>query len=125
MGCAGFAVIVVIFMACCTGGDKESARPSGQGGVLRNGETAYIAAGDESQVWVSVNEDANRELNSFSRARNAGAIEQMIRQGRVLVCPRRTKVSVVSAGIATTTVRIMEGEHAGRSGIIPTEWVHR
>lgn len=125
MGCAGFAVIVVVFMACCTGGDPENRRPTGQGSVLRNGDTGYIAAGDESRVWVAIDEAADRELNSYSRPRNAAAVEQMIRQGRVLDCRRRTKVSVVSAGIATTTVRMMEGDHEGKSGIVPSEWVHK
>ena len=102
--------------------EKPSERPSG---VLRRGESGYIEVSGESMVWVSVNEKSLDELNAYSRQKNEAAIEEMMVQGRVLVCGRNTKVSVVDPGFMTTTVRIMDGKHAGKSGIIPNEFLHR
>jgi hypothetical protein len=94
-------------------------------GTPNSGEQGYIEVDDVDTVWVSIDEQAAKELNRFSAAKNAAAIMQMIQQGRVLVCEKRTRVSVVDAGIFSTTVRIMEGPHSGKTGIVPNEFLHK
>lgn len=96
----------------------------GQEKPIRRGSAAYIEVDGENDVWVSINEKALDELNSFSAARNEDAITQMMQQGRVLVCAKGTKVSVVDPGVFSTTIRIMEGKHSGLTGIIPNEFLH-
>jgi hypothetical protein len=112
------AVWVSMILACGGGGTKSDKVPN-------KGESGYIEMGSQDTVWVAINEEAQRELVSFSRAQNEAAVKQMMQQGRVLVCARRTKVSIVDPGIMSTTIRIMEGEHAGRTGIVPNEWVRK
>jgi hypothetical protein len=76
-------------------------------------------------VWVAVDEKAQDELTRFSVARNEAAVKQMMEQGRVLVCPRRTKVAVVETRLATSTVRFLEGTYNGRTGVVPNEYLHK
>ncbi len=92
--------------------------------AIRRGSVAYIEVEGENEVWVSIDEKSHDELNSFSSARNEEAIRQMMQQGRVMVCARRTKVSVVDPGFFSTTIRIMEGKHSGATGIVPNEFLH-
>ena len=91
--------------------------------AVRRGGTAYLEVEGENEVWVSVNEEAHDELNSFSSAKNEEAIIQMMQQGRVLVCAKQTRVSIVDPGFFSTTVRIMDGKHAGATGIVPNEFL--
>ncbi len=106
-------------LAAAADADKVEQKP------IRRGSTAYVEVEGENVVWVSVNEKAFAELNSFSSARNEDAISQMMEQGRVLVCDKRTKVSVVDPGFFSTTIRIMEGKHSGLTGIVPNEFLHQ
>lgn len=92
--------------------------------IVRRGGTAYLEVQGEHVVWVSVDQDAFDELNSFSSARNEEAITQMMQQGRVLVCAKQTRVSVVDPGFFSTTIRILEGKHEGATGIVPNEFLH-
>lgn len=91
---------------------------------VQRGGTGYLEVEGESEVWVSVDEDAFDELNSFSSAKNVEAIMQMMEQGRVLVCAKQTRVSVVDPGFFSTTIRIMEGKHSGSKGVVPNEFLH-
>jgi len=91
---------------------------------IRRGGVGYIEVEGENTVWVSIDEKAMDELNTFSAARNEDAISQMMEMGRVLVCTKRTKVSVIDPGFFSTTIRIMEGKHSGMTGIVPNEFIH-
>jgi hypothetical protein len=93
--------------------------------VPENGEIGYIEVQGLDSVWVPTSEKAQDEMHSFSRAKNEEAIRQMILQGRLLVCESRTKVSVVDRGFFSSTVRMMEGIHEGRTGIIANEFLHK
>jgi hypothetical protein len=104
---------------------KAKEREKSQSGVLRKGEQGYIEVEGEDVVWVAISEKAFDELNSFSSAKNAAAIMQMIQQGRVLVCAKGTKVSVIDPGFFSTTVRMLNGTHAGKEGIVPNEFLHK
>lgn len=105
-------------IAASADADKGEKKP------IRRGTSAYVEVEGENEVWVSVDEKAFDELNAFSSARNEDAISQMMEQGRVLVCAKRTKVSVVDPGFFSTTIRIMEGKHSGSTGIVPNEFLH-
>jgi len=104
---------------------QERQEKAGRSGIPSRGEAGYIEVEGENSVWVSIDEKSLEELNAFSRANNEGAIRQMIQAGRVLVCIKGTKVAVVDPGIFSTTVRIMEGQHSGRTGIVPNEFLHK
>lgn len=106
----------------CGGGGAGSGTASG---IPNKGESGYLEVEGESEVWVAVNEAALDELNTLSARKDEAAIMQMIRAGRVLVCKRKTKVVVLDPGIMSTTIRIARGEHAGKSGVIPNEFLHR
>ncbi len=104
---------------------EEKANGKGGTGSIERGGTGYIEVEGENEVWVSVNETAQSELNAFSSARNEDAISQMMQQGRVLVCSKGTKVSIVDPGFFSTTIRIMDGKHSGMTGIVPNEFLHK
>ena len=109
---------VGMLLACGGGGQQSS-------GILSTGQTGYIEVEGEATVWVSIDEGALDELNAFSRVRNKDAIKQMMQEGRVLVCSKLTAVTAVDPGLLSTTVRIMEGKHSGKSGIVPNEFLHK
>jgi hypothetical protein len=89
------------------------------------GEVGYIEVDNASVVYVPVDDKAHDELVAFASAGNDAAIKQMVARGRLMVCPNGTKVSVVRLGFFASTIRIMEGKHAGRDGIIDNEWLHK
>ena len=89
------------------------------------GWTGYIEVKGENIVWVPISEKAQEEMYSFSRAKNETAIRQMMLQGRILVCAKGTKVTVVDPGTMSTTIRIMEGKHEGETGIVANEELHK
>jgi len=91
---------------------------------IRRGSQAYLEVKGENVVWVSIDKKAMSELNAFSSAKNEEGISQMMQVGRVLVCSKGTKVSVIDPGFLSTTIRIMEGKHAGMTGIIANEFLH-
>lgn len=92
---------------------------------LRKGDTGYVEVPGESDVWLSVDEQTADRLTQLSTARDEAGIRQLMAAGRVLVVPAKTKVRVLAPGLLTTEVRILEGTHEGKSGLIPSEWVLR
>ncbi len=108
--------LIALIIACGGGGGKSAPK---------RGDLATLAIDGESTVWVTIDEKSQDELSAFSRAKNEQAIEQMIQSGRLLVCAKNTTVSVLEPGILTTKVRVMDGKHEGKTGYLPSEWVHK
>jgi hypothetical protein len=112
----------VVILACGGAGTSEPAKTSGE--RPGRGEVGYLEVQGRKQVLVPTDGAALDEMLAFGRANNDAAIQQMVDQGRVLICAGGTRVSVVEPGIASATVRFMEGEYAGRDGVVPNEWLH-
>jgi hypothetical protein len=117
-------------LAAAKEADRKAKAESSRRGKRRpeapdNGGVGYIEMEGQSVVWVAINEQADKELTAFSIAKNEDAVKQMMAQGRVLVCAKRTRVSVVDRGFFSTTIRIMDGKHAGATGVIPNDFLYK
>jgi len=112
-----FSLWLAMLFACGGGGSG--------GAPLKAGDSAILRVDGETTVWVTIDEKSQKELSSFSSAKNEKAIEQMMQAGRVLVCFKDTEVSILEPGIMTMKIRIMDGKHEGKSGYLPSEWVHK
>ena len=74
---------------------------------------------------MAIDEEANRELNRICNAKNEPALLQMYLQGRAWDVQRGTKAILIEGGIMTVEVRILDGPHAGKQGILPVEFIHQ
>jgi hypothetical protein len=74
-------------------------------------------------TYVCADEKAQKELYSFINAKNNNAIASLILSGRVFVCDNGTKVTVLESGVFTCRIRVMEGNHIGREGILASEFL--
>jgi hypothetical protein len=104
-------------MVGCEGG-KRSDCPA-------TGETGFIYNSDEANVVVATNQSAYDEWSQAVASNDEGGLKNLFLSGRILLVSARTKVLILDAGPMTIKVRIFSGEYAGKSGILPIEWVHR
>lgn len=87
---------------------------AGEEGILDNGI-------DISSVAVT--KEALNELNKAANAKDEIGYEQIFLQGNAFLVKSGTSVLVLDNDVFTVKVRILEGEHRGKSGWVPYEWV--
>lgn len=89
-------------------------------------------AGDECRletgadtIFVAATEADSDEMYKWIAARDSVEIARMAEQGRVYIVKAGTRVKVLDVGILQHTVRILEGGYAGRSCVVPVEYVKK
>lgn len=83
------------------------------------------AAGDGSDPFVAVDKDALGELTKAASRKDYYGVADLLASGRVFtVKDGQTGPRVLDHGFVKTRVRILNGANAGRSGWVPSEWVH-
>lgn len=131
MGClvvilliVGFVILLVAF----GGGGEKSSSPATQSSILGVGEEGILNnnsdKNDVSGVAIlAVDEKAFDDFIQAQIADDKLGYSQMLGAGRFFVVDNGTAVKVIDTGFAKRKVRILEGEHLGKSGWIPYEFV--
>jgi hypothetical protein len=112
--------LVLTFLAsviACTG--VASKRKS-----LNEGQTAVIYNGNPKGVWVTSSQEAYYEVLEKKKLNDHLGITGMSLSGRYFIVSDHTKALVLYAGVDASEVRILEGEHVGRTAWVDTDWVH-
>lgn len=114
------AVFLGFSLACGPAGTTAST-------TVVAGQTVALARENQKdpEVWVCVDDKAQTDLTRFSTRRDVGGVQQMMLDGRFFVVTRGTKATVTRPGVMTVGVRIEDGKHAGRDGVVIIEDVKR
>ena len=82
--------------------------------------TLYVEG--RSSVMVAVNEKALDELINAISTRG-DEVQTLIKSGRVLTVPNKTRVRIIEADFARLKVRIIEGDKIMTEVWVPERWV--
>lgn len=72
---------------------------------------------------MALGEDALDELNKASAVGDGHRFERVITDGKAIILPNCTKVTVLDTNVLSTKVRIGEGQHENATGWVPFEFV--
>lgn len=107
------ALSVVIWMAAttCTAAD------------LSTGDQCVLSAAG-TDVFLSVDKKTHDRLTEFCVAKDETGVAQLVALGKVLVVKAGSRAKIVDRGFLTSEVRVLEGEHAGESGFVNSEFLN-
>jgi hypothetical protein len=108
------AMVLALFLVGCTN-DNTSAISVGQNGILTRG------SGTTSPV--STTKDIMDKFFKAYRINDTYEIGALVSSGQVFLVNHGTKVLVIDSGQYVLKVRILEGEHRGKAGWVPHEYV--
>jgi hypothetical protein len=91
--------------------------------VMSRGEQGYLRMPGVNSVPVAIDPASHDRLNTISAARDEHGMSQLVDSGRVMIVSSGTRVLVIAPGLFTSEVRILDGPHQGKSGIVSSEWV--
>lgn len=77
----------------------------------------------DKYVFVAATKDDLNRLNKLCNAKDAEGISLMVLRGSVMAVPSGTRCRIISHGIMTCEVRILEGDYYPRSGFVASELV--
>lgn len=97
---------------------REAAKPKR---VIGAGELGYLAS--EGPVFVGATEEAENRLTKLAVAKDKEGILQMVVEGEAALLQSRTQVRIIDQGMLVTEVRILEGDYAGKSVFVPSEFI--
>ncbi|MBD3675517.1 MAG: hypothetical protein HUJ26_18545 [Planctomycetaceae bacterium] len=121
-----FLASISALISCSEVSSPSSTGPSGasSGSIAGTGDVTTLN-GSGGFATVAINEEAHDRLMELSLAEDYVGIEQLIDAGLVWTVPNGTKCKVISPGVFTYEVRLMEGEYYGVAGIVNSERVAR
>jgi len=91
---------------------------------LKIGEEGRLVS-DLDEITVAIDEKALDDFIDAAIAKDTIGYTQMLNSGQLFLVPKNTKVLVLDNKLFTTKIRILEGEHYGKSGWVPFEKVAR
>lgn len=126
-------VVIVVVLIVIGSGVKKATRepaPSYRQGIVQSpGRTESLKNGDAAvvteQAMLGVTADDYERINHFSSVRDATGLAQMQEDERLFIAEVGTNVTIINVGIASHEVRVVDGPHKGRSGIIAVEFVNK
>lgn len=110
-----------LMLLCCFSGFLFG--PSRNSTPIEVGREYRIASDPLKQFPIAVDYGARDELLKAERAGDDAGMLDLINAGRVFLVNSGTKVLVLERYIETSEIRVVEGEHAGRKGVIINEWL--
>lgn len=112
-----FVLILIFLSSVGSNISNEVPRVSvGEAGILR-------LPSSSDDIIVSVSEVALERFIKASIANDRLGVAQMVLNGEGFLVQSGTKILVIDSTTFQRKVRILEGEHFGRSGWVPYEWV--
>jgi hypothetical protein len=108
IGRANVAIAFLLAAAFCSAAD------------LNTGDECVLSA-DGTDVFLSIDEKTNDRLTRLCTAKDEAGVAQLVLQGKVTVIQAGTRAKIIKRGFLTSEVRILQGDHAGESGIVDSE----
>ena len=106
--------------------EREAVRESGPNARRAStGEVTTISVPDGGDVPVAVSQKAYDRFAKLSGANDREGAEQMGAMGLLWLLSSGTRVRVISPGIMSSEVRVLDGPRAGHSCILAAEFVDR
>ena len=87
---------------------------------LNSGDECVLSA-NGTDVFLSIDEKTNDRLTRLCTAKDEAGVAQLVLQGKVTVIKAGTRAKIIKRGFLTSEVRILQGDHAGESGIVDSE----
>ena len=102
---------------------KKTAQQSsaGSGGMV--GKDTRLFVKGLTSIPVAIDQSALDAYGKFAVARDRYGPQELILSGRIFTVSNGTRARVIERNLATTEVRIMDGPHQGKRGLVPYEWV--
>ncbi len=125
VGIVLFIVLIVLLFNSC--GETPTTQPStpsilgiGEEGIINNNSNKSDVSG---VAVLAVDKKALDDLIQAQIADDKLGYSQMLGDGKLFIVDNGTKVKVIDIGFGKTEIRILEGEHLGKSGWIAYEFV--
>jgi hypothetical protein len=114
-GCGMLIAIIaaVLFIGSLFSSDPPRTPSQPRAGSVGTQVELRIASGS---IVVSVSEQAYDEFQTLAIAEDLIGIAQLVADGVAFTVPSGTAALVIDRGFEKRRVRILEGEHAGRTG---------
>lgn len=117
-------LFLVSWLSNSSGINPSKARTTRRPAHAKTGELALLrVSGSVEIVALGDSEASFSRLGDLAIANDDIGIAKMLNDGCVFICKRNTKCRVIESGIFTYEVRILEGAHFGKSGIVASEHV--
>jgi len=121
-------VLVIVGIVSVIMRSGSGTRPGGDGAVSRAasdhspGSEIILYVEGRSSVMVAVDENTLDELINAMSTRG-DEVQNLIRSGRVLTVPNKTRARIIEANFAKLKVRIIEGNKIMSEVWVPERWV--
>jgi hypothetical protein len=89
--------------------------------VVRKGETAALVVPGGGPVWVSRNKEDAYPFQVAMTKGDFAFLEEAYAKGSVFPVPSGTQVQVVQASVDKRQIKVLEGEHTGKTGWVEFE----
>lgn len=118
LSCGGILILAVLAPPAASGRVQSSSASvgTGQTGVLRS-------AGDP-KVLIARSGTAFDELTAYLSAGNMEGVNRLLRSEKAFAVEAGTRAAVFDRAYNRRSVRILDGNFAGRSGVIHKDWIH-
>jgi hypothetical protein len=103
-------IVLALFLVSC-------------GNAYQVGDTRHIQHTAFPQVPVAVDDAAYTALTQALAAKDSTGLGDLLLTGKVLAVNQQTQVKILVVDGAKAQVRILDGEHLGKSGWVPVEYI--
>lgn len=115
-----FSIVVLLV----SGGDKPSQTPQvEQKQNVSVGKEGFLRVEGQNEVLVATSKENFGKLIKATVAKDTIGMAQMVQSGEAFFVDNGTKVLVIGSAVGSREIRILEGQHATRSGWVPVEFV--
>lgn len=92
--------------------------------VIHRGEDGVLVSGSQTQeVYVGATGQVAHQLAKALDANDRNRIGELVSKGEAFAVPAGVRVHVASEHYNERRIRILEGEHEGKEGWVPFEWL--
>ncbi|MCD5384229.1 hypothetical protein LR066_05695 [candidate division WOR-3 bacterium] len=125
IGCATvFAVIIAVIVFVVYQDRKSPTTKQKSSSIIITGDIARLSA-DVDPIPVGISKKAMDKFTEAAITKDDHGIVQLFAWGVVFPVSNNTKVRILQVGLMLIKIRILEGEHDGKSGWVPREWIKK
>jgi hypothetical protein len=133
LGCLGlvglFLVLAIVGTIRGLGEARDAAkerasREKPAGPVAHLGDTVTVGRPGEGRCFLAVDEDAWKAMVEAQVDRDVRRLNRMIADERVFSVKAGNRATLLSLGVFSRKVRMLEGQHPDKAGWIQSEFVH-
>ena len=119
----GIGVLVAIWSSFTSTPEQPAAKA--EESFIKAGATLRLSVDGKAPVPVSIDSATHERVLKLMAAGDTVGLTQLALNGKLTVVKDGTKAKLIDVGIFTTEVRIVDGQSAGRSGIVKTVWIKK